>query len=186
MVAWSQLLVPALVSAVLVFIASSLIHMVLKWHNSDSRKLSNEDEVRAAIRKGGATPGMYIVPHCKEGKDMSSPETQAKFVEGPVAVLFVRPSGQVKLGPFLGNWFVYTIVIGLLAGYIAQATLMVGTPYLKVFQVVGASAWLAYAWATPADSIWMAKPWSSTFKHMFDALIYAALTGGTFGWLWPR
>jgi len=56
-VSFTQLWIPILLSAVCVFIASSLIHMVLKWHASDYSALPNEDEVRAAIRKGTPAPG---------------------------------------------------------------------------------------------------------------------------------
>jgi hypothetical protein len=34
-------------------------------------------------------------------------------------------------------------------------------------------------------SIWYWRAWSLTAKVVFDGLIYAMLTGGTFGWLWP-
>ena len=184
MVAWSELVVPMLLSAVLVFIASSLIHAVLKLHNSEYHKFSNEDEVRAAIRKGSPAPGMYITPHCHEGKP--TPETTKKFEEGPNILVFLRPSGQIQMGAFLGKWFVYTIAVSFVAAYVARAVLHPGEQYLKIFQVVGASAWLAYAWQGPADSIWKGKPWSSTLRGMFDGLIYAALTAGAFGWLWPK
>jgi hypothetical protein len=186
MVGWMELLVPAALSAVLVFIASSVIHMVLKTHNVDYRKLANEDEVRAAINKGSPAPAQYTIPHCAGAKDAQSPEMLRKFEEGPVAVMFVRPKGGVKLGGFLGAWFVYSFVVSLLAGYVAHAALGAGAEYLAVFQLVGASAWLAYAWATPQDSIWMGKPWSVTIRHMVDGLIYAALTAGSFAWLWPE
>ena len=43
------------------------------------------------------------------------------------------------------------------------------------------SAWLAYAWASPSDSIWKGKPWSVTARAMFDGLVYASLTAGIFG-----
>ena len=46
----AHLWMPILVTAVLIFVASSLIHMVFKWHNSDYRKFDNEDDVRAAVR----------------------------------------------------------------------------------------------------------------------------------------
>lgn len=185
MVPWSALLLPAAISAVLIFIASSLIHMVIKWHQSDYRTLPNEEEVRAAIRNGAPAPGKYVMPFCKDGKEMASPEMQKKFTDGPNLVMYVRENGVVKLGPFLGKWFAYTLVVSLLAGYVARATLAPGTEYLRVFQVVGAAAWLAYAWAIPSDSIWIGKSWSSTFVYMIDGLIYAALTAGSFAWLWP-
>ena len=186
MVSWSALLLPSLISAVLVFIASSLIHMVIKWHAAEYKTLPNEDEVRAVIRKSSPRPGKYVMPFCKEGKEMASPQMQQKFNEGPNVVMFVRENGMVKLGPFLGKWFAYTLVVSLVVGYVARATVAPGAEYLHVFQVVGAAAWLGYAWAIPSDSIWMGKPWASTFVYMIDGLIYAALTAGSYAWLWPK
>lgn len=186
MVTWTQLFLPILISAVLVFIASTLIHVVIKWHNPDHKKLPNEDEVMAAIRKGSPAPAQYIFPHCLEGKDKNSPEMQQKFREGPVGVMFIRPSGEIKIGPFLGAWFCYTIVVSILAGYMAQFILPAGTEYMKVFRIVGTASWLAYAWQGPSDSIWKGVPWISTIKSIVDGLVYALLTAGTFAWLWPR
>ena len=185
MVPWSALLLPAALSAVLVFIASSLIHMVIRWHKSEYRTFPNEDEVRAAIGRSSPAPGKYVVPFCEDGKQMATPEMQKKYADGPNVVMYVRENGPVQLGPFLGKWFLYSLVVSLLAAYLARATVAPGAEYLQVFQVVGAAAWLAYAWAIPSDSIWMGKRWSSTFVYMIDGLIYAALTAGAFAWLWP-
>ena len=181
MIEWSQLLLPALIAAVAVFIASTVIHVALKYHNSDFRKLSNEDEVRAAIRKGGATAGMYMIPHCKDGGKQDA-AMQAKFVEGPVGLVMLRPSGPIQMGGFLGKWFVYCFVVALISGYVAHFALGPQRAYMDVFRLVGTVAWLAFAWAGPADSIWMGKPWSSTWKHMFDGFWYALLTAGCFAW----
>jgi hypothetical protein len=185
MVTWSALLLPALLSAVLVFVASSVIHMVLQLHNPDYRKLPNEDDVRAAIKKGAAPPGQYILPHCTDPKEGASPEMQRKFAEGPVGVLYIRENGATRLGPFLGKWFAYSIVVSLLAGYVARIEVPAGADWMSVFRVVSVSAWLAYAWQSPADSIWKGKPWVVTFRAMFDGIVYAALTGAAFAWLWP-
>ena len=184
-VTWAQLLLPALVSAVAVFFASSLIHMVLQLHKADYKKLPNEDEVRDVIRRGGAGPGQYILPHCSDPKQGCEPAMVKKYEEGPNGVLYVGPKGVVKLGPFLGKWFAYTLVLGVLAGYVAKIMLPAGTGFSKVFQVVGAAAWLAYSFQSPSDSIWKAKPWSITIRGFFDGLVYAALTGAIFAWFWP-
>jgi hypothetical protein len=186
MVPWSALLLPSALAAVLVFIASSLIHMVVKWHRSEYGTLPNEDEVRAALGKSSPRPGKYVVPFCEDGKEMASPEMQRKFAEGPNVVMYVRENGPVQLGPFLGKWFAYSLIVSLVVGYVARATVPPGAEYLQVFQVIGVSAWLAYAWAIPADSIWIGKRWSSTFLYMLDGLIYAALTAGAFAWQWPE
>ena len=101
-------------------------------------------------------------------------------------VVFVRPSGKIQMGGFLGKWFAYTLIVSLIAGYMARAVLHPGASYLQVFQVVGCAAWLAYAWQGPADSIWAGKPWKTSIGALLDGLLYACLTAGSFGWLWPK
>lgn len=183
MVAWSSLVLPIVLSVVLVFFSSSVIHMVLKWHNPDYRKLGDEPAARSALR--GTAPGQYIVPHCLDPKEAANPEVAKLFEEGPNAVIWIKPNGGLKLGPFLGKWVAYTLVVSCMVAYLARATLPPGAEYLSVFQVVGASAWLAYAWQSPADSIWKGKPWLCTVRTLVDGLVYAALTAGVFAWRWP-
>lgn len=185
-VEWMQLLLPILLSTVAVFIASSIIHMVLQLHKPDYKQLSNEDEVRAAVRRGSPAPGQYMIPHCSHSKGGPTPEDVKKFTEGPVGFLYVRENGMPKLGPFLGKWILYTVVVSALAAYVARSTGHKGDSYLSVFRTVGMSAWLAYAWASPSDSIWKGKPWIVTCRTLFDGVIYASLTAGIFAWLWPR
>src|SRR5262245_7542216 len=101
MVALAQLWLPILVAAVLAFLASSLVHMVLKWHNKDYLRLPNEDEVRAAIQKGNPAPGQYITPWAMDAKDCNTPEMQKKFVDGPVGAIYLKKPGMMNLGPML-------------------------------------------------------------------------------------
>jgi hypothetical protein len=183
MVAFSALLVPIALSVVLVFFASSVIHMVLKWHNPDYRKLPDEPAARMALK--GLPPGQYIVPHCLDPKQFAEPEMKRRLEEGPSLTIWSRPNGGMKLGPFLGKWALYVLVVTCLIAYIARASLAPGAEYLKVFQVVGATTWLAYAWGGPADSIWAGKPWISTTRFLLDGLVYASLTAGAFAWRWP-
>ena len=61
---------PIVLSAVLVFVVSAIIHMVLKYHNRDYTKLPNEDAVRAALRAGNPEPRQYIIPYCADPKEM--------------------------------------------------------------------------------------------------------------------
>lgn len=186
MVSLTQLWAPIILSAFLVFVASSLIHMVFKWHNSDYWKLPNEDDVAAAIRKGAATPGQYIIPHCADMKDMGSPDMQRKFAEGPVALIWLKASGMPNMGPTMGVWFAFNVVVAFFVAYVAAHTVAPGTGYLAVFRVVGAVAFLAYAAGTVPAAIWMGKPWSVVLKEMGDGLLYGLLTAGAFGWLWPH
>ncbi len=185
MVEWTQLLLPILLSAVFVFFASSAIHMVVKWHNSDYGKLQNEDVVRAAFNEHALKPGQYILPHCVDPKEGAAPEMVAKFEEGPVAVVYVKKSGRMELGPFLGKWFLYTAITSVIVAAVLRSQIAPGAESQSVFTLAGITAWLGYAWAGPADSIWMGKPWRVTVKHMLDGVIYAALTALAFSWMWP-
>jgi hypothetical protein len=182
----AELWIPIVVSAVLIFIASSLIHMVFKWHNSEYRKLSNEDAVRVAVRAGSPAPGQYVIPHCLDMKDMGSPEMQQKFVEGPIAFITVRPSGPPKMGGALGMWFAYVLGVCAIAAYVAQHSIPEGANFYHVSRVVGALSFLAHAGGSVQLGIWMGKPWSSVGKDVLDAIIYAVIAGSTFGLLWPR
>lgn len=186
MVALSQLLWPILLSAVLVFIASSLIHMVLKWHNKDYGKLANEDEVRAAINRGTPAPGQYIMPWAMDPGAFKDEAFQKKFAEGPVAVVYLKAPGMPKMGPQLGQWFVFNLVVSVFVAYLASRTLPAGTEYLRVFQVAGTAGFLSYAMGEVPMAIWMGKPWSVAMKDVVDGLIYGLVIGGSFGWLWPR
>ena len=185
MVGISALLLPILSSAVIVFVASSLLHMVLTYHRSNYQKLPNEDAVGAAIRAGNAAPGQYLIPHMSMA-DMRSAEGVEKFKKGPVGMLFLRQSGTPGMGKNLVQWFVYSIVIGVFVAYVTGRTLSAGAAYLAVFRVAGTVAFLAYAAGAPIDSIWRGQTWSATVKAIIDGLVYALLTAGTFGWLWPK
>jgi len=186
MVAISALWIPILLSAVIVFVASSIIHMALPYHRSDYRKLPDEEKVLDALRAAGVTPGaMYQFPHCTH-QTMKSPESMERFKRGPVGHLTVIPSGAPNMGKYLGLWFVYCVVIGIFVAYLTGRTLGAGTDYLQVFRVAGTAAFLGYALAQVQDLIWKGQTWGVTFKHVFDGLIYGLLTAGTFGWLWPR
>jgi len=182
----THLWMPVLVTAVAIFIASSLIHMVFKWHNSDYRKLANEDAVRDAIRAGSPAPGQYVLPHCADMKDMQGEAMQQKFIAGPVGMLTLRPNGAPKMGGALGLWLAYTAVISAIAAYVASKVLIGPVNFLQVCRVVSALAFLAYAGGSVQAGIWMGKPWGSVAKDLLDGAIYAAITAVTFAWLWPH
>ncbi len=185
MVSLGALWLTILLSAVLVFVLSSIIHMVLGYHSSDYTRLPNEDAVRDAIRSGNPAPRQYIIPYCTP-KEMGSPEMKRKYVEGPVGVLNLKPSGAYSMGPSLIQWFVYTLVVSFFVAYLASHSVPAGTPYLAVFRIVGTAGFLAYAMGTLPAAIWMGKPWAVAGKEVFDGLLYGLVTAGAFGWLWPR
>jgi hypothetical protein len=185
MVSLTALWLPIVLAAVAVFIASSVIHMVFKYHNSEYHPLPEEGAILGAMRSAKVGPGFYSFPYAGTMKEMGSPEMMEKYTEGPVGTVNIRPSGPPAMGKHLVQWFVYTIVVGIFAGYLASRTLAAGTHYLQVFRVVGCASFMAYSFAFFSDGVWKMKPWSMTLKHVFDGLVYALLTAGVFGWLWP-
>lgn len=185
MVAVTTLWIPILLSAVLVFVASSLLHMFLSYHANDFAKLPDEEQVRAGFRGVEIPPGDYVVPHAASPKEMGTPEYRAKTEEGPVAFLTIRKNEPPSMGPSLAQWFGYSVVVGVFVAYLTGRALPPGAEYLEVFRFSGAVAFVGYALALWQDSIWFGRKWSTTLKNTFDGLIYALLTAGVFGWLWP-
>ena len=185
MVSLSALWLPILLSGVIVFIASSILHMVLPYHKSDYRKLPDEEKLLPALRAAGLARGLYHFPFCTH-KDMKSPEVVEKFKQGPVGFITIFPSGPPNMGKFLGLWFVYCLVIGVFVAYLTGRTVAPGMRYLAVFRVAGTAAFLAYGLGNLSNGIWKGQPWSMVLKEAFDGLLYALLTAGTFGWLWPK
>ena len=104
---------------------------------------------------------------------------------GPMAFMTVMPNGAPKMGGQLLQWFVYSAIVGVFAAYIAGHALGPGAHYLAVFRFVGATAFMCYTVAGWQASIWYRREWSTTLKNTFDGLVYACLTAGVFGWLWP-
>ena len=186
MVYLTALWLPILLSAVVVFIASSIIHMVLPYHRSDHKKLPNEDKLLEAMRNAGVAPGNYHFPHAVSHKEMKSPEMIEKLKKGPVGLVNVIPNGPPAMGKYLLLWFIFCLVISSFVAYVAGRALGAGAPYLAVFRIAGTVGFLGYAAAQATDSIWKGQAWSTTTKHMFDGLVYGLLTAGVFGWLWPR
>ncbi len=185
MVSIPDLWLPIVLSAVIVFAASSVIHMVLTYHRNDYKKLPAEAAIMDALRPHNLQPGDYFLPHATGPKDLKHPEVMEKFNQGPVALMTVLPNGPPAMGKSLAQWFVFCLIVGIFVAYLAGRTWAPGTPYLAVFRVAGATAFLGYAAAQAMNSIWMGQAWPTTAKHMFDGLLYGLLTAGTFAWLWP-
>jgi len=173
------------VSAVFVFIASFIMHMVLPYHRGDYGQLPDEDMVLAALRAAAVKRGLYVFPYCTH-KDMRSPALIEKQKQGPVGFMTILPSGPPAMPKFLIQWFVFCLVIGFFVAYLTGHTVAPGTQYLAVFRVAGTAAFLAYGLGNLSNGIWKGQPWSSTIKEVIDGLVFGLLTAGTFGWLWPR
>jgi hypothetical protein len=185
MVPVMSLVLPIVASAVIVFVASSIIHMVLPYHRTDFRKAPREDELLDALRRFNLR-GDYAAPHAGSPAVMKQPEFIEKMKKGPLVFMTVAPGSSPSMASNLVLWFIYTVVVSFFAAYIAGRAVGPGSDYLVVFRFVGTTAFMGYALALPQNSIWYRRNWGTTLKSMFDGLVYALLTAGTFGWLWPR
>src|SRR5262249_36575425 len=174
-----------LLSAVACFIASSVIHMALGYHQSDYGKVPQEDAVMEALRKFAIPPGDYCVPRPASRHDLKSPEYQEKVKRGPVVMMTVM-SGYFAMGKRFTQWFVFLIVVGVFAAYVTGHALAPGASGRAVFRFVGTVAFIGYGLALWPLSIWYERSWMTTLKANVDALIYGLVTAGVFAWLWPH
>lgn len=194
MVGLTELWLPILLSAVVVFVASSIMHAVLKYHESDYKPLPGESDVLEAMRKSGIDRGNYFFPHPGSHAAKNSPEFIAKCEQGPVGFAFIISNGPVAMGSTLAKWFIYLLAVSIMVAYVARLaliqapvmSLIASIDYMRVFRVVSTVAFLAYAGSEPITAIWMGRKGSVVLKNMMDGLIYGLLTGGVFGWLWPQ
>jgi hypothetical protein len=178
---------PILLSAVFVFVASALIHMILFfWHKSDYSKLPEEDKIMDALRPFAIPPGDYMIPNCSGSAEMKTAAFQEKLKKGPVLMATVMPNGMYSVGRSLVLWFIYVLVVSYFAAYVTAHALPVWTGHRNICRFAGISAFLAYTGALWQMSIWYRRSWCTTIKTTIDGLIYAGITAATFGWLWPR
>lgn len=182
---FGTLWLPVIVSAVVVFVASSIIHMALKYHKADIKPLPNEDAVRAALAKANPPPGQYFTPYCADHAAMNEPAIKEKFEKGPVAILTVLPKGAPVMPKHLALWFGFSLLVSFVAAYVARHTLHPAAGGMLVMRITGTVAFAGYALSNISDSIWKGQPWGNTARAALDGAIYASLTGLTFSLLWP-
>lgn len=181
----SALWLPILLSAVIVFIASAIIHTVLPWHRNDYRSVPDEAQVSAALRPFAIPPGDYMIPRAASMADMKSPEFAERVRQGPNLVATVLPNAQWSMGRNLGLWFLYCLVVTILSACLATMAAPGVTDRHTIFHLVAMAAFIGYAVALWQMSIWWRRSWMTTFKATIDGIVYALLTGATFIWLWP-
>src|ERR687887_424946 len=140
MVPITSLVIPIVLAAFLVFVASSVIHMALGYHRADYNKLPKEDEIQAALRTFNIPPNDYLVPCPGSAAAMKDPAFLEKYKKGPVLMMTIMPpspTGTPAMGAQLAQWFAYCVVVAVLAAYIAGRALGPGAPYLAVFRFAG-------------------------------------------------
>jgi len=177
---------PIAASAVLVWIASMMIWMLMPYHRSDYRGFPDEDAVRTALKGQELKPGQYNIPNVASRKELDAPEGKRKFEEGPVGFFTLLPNRVPPVGRQMVIIFVYYLLVGATVAYVASRTLGGDTPGYLVFQVTGTVTWMAYGLAGVPDAVWFGRPWRAVAKQLLDAFLLGLVTGGVFVWLWPR
>lgn len=180
-----QLWLPIVLGGILAWIASGLIHMLIKYHNSDYRQLANEEEVMKAVGNGSPMPAMYHFPYCVDMDQMKDEGMQRKLEAGPIGLLAIFPNGMPNMGKMMIQQISYFVVACLLIAYCTTLALEPGAQYMEVFRFVLSVGFLSFGWATIPYSIWFGHPWSMTAKYLLDALIYGLVVAGVFAWRWP-
>lgn len=186
MVGLSALWMPIVVSAVFVLIALLIIHGMLGWHKDDMIAVPGEAKLLETLRGLNVQPGDYRFPYARTTEEMTAPEFVEKMKQGPVGIMSIWPNGEINMGKLLGQWFVYSLFIAVLVAYIAGRALGLGAPYLDVFRVSGVVTFCCYVVAHWQNWIWWGKSTRFTATNSLDGIIYAVITGATFGWLWPH
>ena len=180
----AALWLPILLSAVVVFIVSAAVWMVMPHHKNDFSPASDQDALMDAVRGSTPGPGMYYFPWAAGGEN--SPEYREMARTGPVGILRVRdPEAVLNMGPAMLKSVSLYLVVSVFVAYLASVALAPGAAYLSVFQVTGTAAFMAYGFIGYQEAIWFGLPGRVAFKHSLDGLAYALLTAGIFGWLWP-
>jgi len=183
---FQSLWAPVLVSAVLVFIASSLSQAVLPFHRNDFRKLPAEAEVMETFRRTGVERGDYLFPRPANRKDLASAEFREKYEKGPIGIVTVLPKGGNPMARTMLLWFAYCVAVSAFAGFLASRSLPAGAPKRAVFILVAVAAFGGHVLGLWPAAIWFGKSWSTTLTSSIDGVVFGILTGAAFAWMWPR
>lgn len=175
----SALWMPIVVSAVLVWFASFLMHMVLPHHKSEFQGLPDEDKFNAAME--GVPAGRYMFQWVMPSQ-MKDPEKKARVDKGPNGMLVLWP-GPVNMGQNLLVTLLFYLLVGVFVAYITWHA----SPdpiYLERFRIAGATAFAAHGLGWMSFLIWFR--FGKFWPNLFDSIVFALLTAGTFAWLWPK
>ncbi|MGH7524227.1 MAG: hypothetical protein ACREK8_07970, partial [Gemmatimonadales bacterium] len=178
---------PIVVSAIAVFVLSSLVHMILPWHKHDYRTLPDQDLVMDALRPFNIPPADYMVPRPASMADMKSPEFAAKRARGPVMIMTVLPSVATPgMGKYLSQWFVYILIVSAIVACVTFAAAGTAPSDHRIFHFAAFTTLIAYVVGAWPASIWLGRSWGTTFRATVDGVLYAIASGLIFTWMWPK
>lgn len=186
MTPFMSLWMPVVLSALAVWLLSSVIHMMLPWHKNDYTPFPNEDGVLDALRPFAIPPGDYMAPAPRSANDMKSPDFMAKRRRGPVLIATIMPNGDFNMGKLMGTWFLFNLLIAAIAAWITGSIVAPGPGGHPAFHYSAIVTFLCYTMGEWPLSIWYHRKWSTTLVGLIDGLIYGAATGAVFMLMWPK
>jgi len=181
-----SLLLPILLASVAVFIVSLIIHMAMPWHKSDYGNVPNDDDAIAAIRSLNLAPDDYAVPNPRLPGGGKNPNFIPNFERGPSFHMTVMNPGKMNMGKYMGTWFLFTLLISAIAGWVTGSIVAPGGNTRAVFHFSAIITACSYGFGAWPLSIWYHRKWSTAFKGTFDAILYGLATGAVFMWMWPK
>lgn len=189
-----HLWLPILLSAAAVWIVSTIFGMPFLHHKNDWIGLpaAHENAFMDAIRAIGITPGNYLFPDFRTREAMESEKVKKALEQGPVGHLSLWQPPLTMGGKLVGVFIVYLVASTLIA-YLASVALPPlpktggeeGWGFGKVFQVVGAAGILAYCFSFIPSALWFGAYKRTIIVSIIDGIVYGAITGAIFAWLWP-
>lgn len=176
-----SLWLPILVSTVALFFASFLSWMVFQLHVKDWVKIDDEEKLMGVLREMNVADGNYMFPGANSGKEMNSPEHQAKFSEGPRGIITMLP--VPNMGKNLGLTMLFFLFCNATFAYLANFALQPGAEFITVFRFVATVALLTFCASLVQHSIWFKNRISG---HVIESIAYALIAGAIFAILWPK
>lgn len=179
-----SLWLPIVVSAVVVWIASVILCMVMPHHKRDQIPLQNEEAFVEFVRSQGMAPGNYAFPNWRDSRAMKDPAFMAKLDRGPVGTLSVWQV-PMKMGPKLVGMFLVCLVVSAMIAYLASFTVEPHANFQRVMRITGTAGVLAYSFAFIPSAIWFEAYARTIAAYVVDGVVYGLATGAVFAWLWP-
>ncbi|MCH8057392.1 MAG: hypothetical protein IIB78_05950 [Proteobacteria bacterium] len=179
-----QLWLPILLSAVVVFIASALAWTVLPHHRADFKPVPDQKKFDQALASLGIKPGLYMFPYSADPKAMKEPAFVERWKAGPTGT-FNLWANCPSMGRNMALSFLFYLVTSIFVAYVCTLGLREGDSYLRVFQLAGTTAIMAYCFGSIPKDIWFNTPRRAVVTCIIDGIVFGLLTAGVFGWLWP-
>ena len=173
-----------LASSVVVFVASSITHMILPHHKKDWSKLPDEEELLEFIRSKNVPRGQYMFPACDDWNELKDPEKLKHYKAGPHGTVRVW-AGVPNMGRNLGLTFLSYIIIGVCVAYLGTMALPTGSSFMLVFRFTGTAAVMAYTFGYIGDTIWYGQPLKPFLHDLADSIVFGLITGVVFALMWP-